>query len=184
MSGRVAFGCWLLGGALLLANACSSDSKPDTAEPAAPAAAPPEPPTPPPVAPSPAPVPPSTSVTATASARLPHDAGPPPSPNVKLVIRTFPARRGVVMWGAKRLGFVDRNMPLVVERPRDSGPLDLVVRVTNYLPVHTRAYTFSDANIDVKITPLDKKDTIYGYKEPLPPDAGVPFPAEPADIPE
>ena len=181
MSERFVRGCWLLTGALLLANGCSSSSKPDAPEtaPSAPAV-----PTPPPVAPSPAPVPPGTSVTTTASARLARDAGAPPSPNVKLVVRTFPARRGVVMWGGKRLGFVDRNMPLVIERPRDSGPLDLVIRVTDYLPVHTRAYTFSNANIDVKITPLDKKDTIYGYKEPLPPDAGVPFPGEPTEIPE
>jgi hypothetical protein len=127
---------------------------------------------------------PPTSAATLASARLSPDAGAAPSPTVKLVIRTFPARKGVVMWGGKRLGFVDRNMPLVIERPRDSGPLDLVIRVTDYVPVHTRAYTFSDANIDVKITPLDKKDTIYGYKEPLPPDAGVPFPGEPTDIPE
>jgi hypothetical protein len=184
MSGRVAFGCWLLSGALLLANACSSKSKPDSAEPAEPVEPPAAAPAPPPVAPSPAPVPPGTTATSTASARLAHDAGPPPSPNVKLVVRTFPSRRGVVMWGAKRLGFVDRNRPLVIERPRDSGPLDLVIRVPDYVPVHTRAYTFSDANIDVKITPNDKKETIYGYKEPLPPDAGVPFPGEPAEIPE
>jgi hypothetical protein len=127
---------------------------------------------------------PPTSAAALASARLSPDAGAAPSPTVKLVVRTFPGRRGVVMWGAKRLGFVDRNRPLVIERPRDSGPIDLVIRVTDYVPVHTRAYTFSDANIDVKITPLDKKDTLYGYKEPLPPDAGVPFPGEPTDIPE
>lgn len=179
MRARLALGCWLLTGVLLLANACSSDTKPDKPESApAPAAA-----TPPPVAPSPAPVPP-TSAARLASARISADAGAPPSPNVKLVVRTFPARKGVVMWGGKRLGFVDKNMPLVIERPRDSGPLDLVIRVQDYVPVHTRAYTFSDANIDVKITPLDKKDTIYGYKEPLPPDAGVPFPGEPTDIPE
>jgi len=184
MRGRFALGGCLLTGALLLANACSSGSKPDQPEPApAPAAPTAATPTPPPVAPSPAPVPP-TSVTALASARLSPDAGAAPSPTVKLVVRTFPGRKGVVMWGGKRLGFVDRNMPLVIERPRDSGPLDLVIRVTDYVPVHTRAYTFSDANIDVKITPLDKKDTIYGYKEPLPPDAGVPFPGEPTDIPE
>jgi hypothetical protein len=180
MSRGVAFGGCLLTGALLLANACSNGGpKPDAVEPPpAPAA-----PAPPPVAPTPAPVPP-TAVTTTVSARLSPDAGAAPSPNVKLVVRTFPGKKGVVMWGSKRLGFIDRNMPLVIERPRDSGPLDLVIRVQDFVPVHTRAYTFSDANIDVKITPLDKKDTIYGYKEPLPPDAGVPFPGEPTDIPE
>jgi len=96
------------------------------------------------------------------------------APTVKLVFRTFPPRRALVMWGAKRLGFIDRGAPLVVERPRDSGPLDVVIRADKYLPVHTRAYTFNDAAIDVRITPIEKKDTIYGYKEPLPPDAGAP----------
>jgi hypothetical protein len=102
------------------------------------------------------------------------DAGAPLSPNVKVVFKTFPARRASVMWGGKRLGFVDRGKPLVVERLRDSGPLDVVIRAQGYLPVYTRAYTFDDNTVEVRITPLDKKDTIYGYREPLPPDAGAP----------
>jgi len=106
------------------------------------------------------------------------DAGAPLSPNVKLTFRTFPARRASVMWGNKRLGFTDRGKPLVVERARDSGPLDVVVRAQGYLPVHARAYTFNDAFVDVKITPLEKKDTIYGYQQPLA-DAGVPEIAAP-----
>ena len=89
------------------------------------------------------------------------------------------------MWGSKRLGFIDRGAPLVVERPRDSGPLDVVIRARDYLPVHTRAYTFNDSAIDVRITPVEKKDTIYGYKEPLPPDAGAPLLSDvPSDVPE
>jgi hypothetical protein len=116
----------------------------------------------------------------TAAPAQASDAGAPKS-TVKLVFRTFPPRRALVMWGGKRLGFIDRNAPLVVERPRDSGPLDVVIRADRYLPVHTRAYTFNDSAIDVRITPIEKKDTIYGYKEPLPPDAGAPFPP---DLPE
>jgi hypothetical protein len=78
------------------------------------------------------------------------------------------------MWGSKRLGFIDRGKPLVVERVRDSGPLDVVVRAEGYIPVHARAYTFNDAVVDVKITPVDKKDTLYGYQQPLA-DAGAPL---------
>jgi hypothetical protein len=102
------------------------------------------------------------------------DAGPPLSPNVKVTFRTFPPRRASVMWGSKRLGFIDRGKPLVVERVRDSGPLDVVVRAEGYIPVHARAYTFNDAVVDVKITPVDKKDTLYGYQQPLA-DAGAPL---------
>lgn len=103
----------------------------------------------------------------------PVDAGPPLSPNVKLTFRTFPPRRASVHWGGKRLGFIDRGKPLVIERPRDSGPLDVVVRSPGFLSVHARAYTFDDSIVDVKITPVEKKDTIYGYQQPLG-DAGVP----------
>jgi hypothetical protein len=105
------------------------------------------------------------------------DAGGPLSPTVKVVFKTFPPRRATVMWGGKRLGVIERGQSLVVERPRDSGPMDVVIRSPGYLPVHARAYTFDNALVDVRITPVDKKDTIYGYREPLPPeDAGAPLP--------
>ena len=108
--------------------------------------------------------------------KLRADAGAPLSPNVKLTFRTFPPRRASVSWGAKRLGFTDRGKPLVIERPRDSGPLDVIVRAQDFLPVHARAYTFDDAFVDVRITPVDKKDTVYGYQQPLT-DAGAPPPS-------
>ena len=105
------------------------------------------------------------------------DAGGPLSPTVKVVFKTFPPRRATVMWGGQRLGVIERGQSLVVERPRDSGPLDVIIRSPGYLPVHARAYTFDNALVDVRITPVDKKDTIYGYREPLPPeDAGAPLP--------
>lgn len=110
------------------------------------------------------------------------DAGAPLSPNVKLTFRTFPPRRATVSWGNKRLGFIDRGKPLVVERARDSGPLDVVIRAQGYLPVHARAYTFNDAFVDVKITPVEKKDTLYGYQQPLA-DAGAPVTPELTAVP-
>jgi hypothetical protein len=119
-----------------------------------------------------APVQPPLAPSASASV----DAGAPLSPNVKVTFRTFPPRRASVTWGSKRLGFIDRGKPLVIERARDSGPLDVIVRAPGFLPVHARAYTFDDATVDVKITPLDKKDSIYGYQQPLG-DAGAPLAA-------
>jgi hypothetical protein len=103
------------------------------------------------------------------------DAGAPLSATVRVKFGTYPPRRASVTWGGKRLGFADRGKPLIVERPRDSGPLDVVIRAPGYLPVYTRAYTFNDSTVEVRITPVDKKDTIYGYREPLPPDAGAPL---------
>ena len=129
--------------------------------------------TPAPGSPAPAGAPPSAVPPAPAPSSV--DAGKPLSPNVKVTFRTFPGRRASVVWGGKRLGFIDRGKPLVVERPRDSGPLDVVIRSPGFVAVHVRAYTFDDNTVDVKITPNDKKDTIYGFKAPLPPeDAGAP----------
>ena len=104
---------------------------------------------------------------------------------VRITIQTVPPRKAMVKWGRKSLGMIPVPHPLVVERPRDTGPLDLVIRATGYLPVHTRAYTFSDSRVAVKLTPPEEKNKLFGYREvPAPsPDAGVPaapMPATPA----
>ncbi|HVZ36816.1 MAG TPA: hypothetical protein VG963_30535, partial [Polyangiaceae bacterium] len=79
-----------------------------------------------------------------------------PAPNVRILFKTVPSRiRSTVSWGSKRLGFIDRNRPLAVLRPRDSGPLDVIVRSEGFIPVHTRAYTFDDSVIEVKLTPVE-----------------------------
>ena len=113
--------------------------------------------------------------------------------NVRIVFKVLPPSRATVTWGKKKLGFIKPRAPLVVERPRDSGPLDVVVRAEDCVPVHTRAYTFTDTTVVVKVTPVDKKNTIFGYREVPPPEAdggipgtagggadgGVPSPAAP-----
>ncbi|MET0342359.1 MAG: hypothetical protein ABW252_15250 [Polyangiales bacterium] len=76
-----------------------------------------------------------------------------------------------VSWGKKKLGRIIPRTPLVVTRPRDSGPLDVVVRAEGFFPVHTRAHTFSDNKVTVKLTPLDQSSTLLGYRVPL--DAGT-----------
>ncbi|MCA9556978.1 MAG: PEGA domain-containing protein, partial [Myxococcales bacterium] len=100
------------------------------------------------------------------------DAGAParkaPSPTVTLSIGSIPSG-AVVYHGRKKLG----TTPLSVTRKRDSGPLDLVVRRGGYLSVSTRAYTFHDDSLTVRLTPASQASTLYGYKEPLPPDGGL-----------
>jgi hypothetical protein len=120
---------------------------------------------------------------------------PPTKPDtVRIVIQTVPPRKASVRWGSKSLGFIPAPRPLVVERPRDSGPLDLVIRASGFLPVHTRAYTFSDSRVAVKLTPPSEKSKLFGYREEVAPnpDAGVlpeptvpgpPVPAPPAPAP-
>ncbi len=98
------------------------------------------------------------------------DAGAPkaPKPTVTLSIGSIPSG-ATVYHGRKNLG----TTPLSVTRKRDSGPLDLVVRRGGYLAVSTRAYTFHDDSLTVRLTPVSQAHTLYGYKEPLPPDGGL-----------
>jgi hypothetical protein len=85
---------------------------------------------------------------------------------------TSPSVRATVSWGKKQLGAIAPGKALYVVRPRDSGPLDVVVHAQGYLPVHTRAHTFSDNKVFVKLTPPDQTATLLGYRVPI--DAGVP----------
>jgi hypothetical protein len=129
-------------------------------------------------APRPAGAPPPGAVGAEAAPGAPA-APASPSANVKITIITVPSQKGVfVFWGKKRLGAIAPHQPLILQRPRDSGPLDLVIKCQGFVTVQTRAYTFGDSKLAVKLTPLDQKNTLLGYREevppPPPPDAGVP----------
>jgi hypothetical protein len=162
-------------------------ASPDAPKPAPPTAAAPAAPVPPPATkpPSAAAKPPSAATTSSPSA--PATAVPatepvvdpaaikPPGPNVSVVITVVPGRKATVYWGKRVLGVVAPRSYLVVQRPRDSGPLDLIIRSDGCLPVQTRAYTFSDTKLAVKLTPINQKNTLLGYREELPPDAGAPL---------
>lgn len=136
---------------------------------------------------------PTGSVPATsnsAAAPIEKPALEPPSSTVSIVITVVPARACTVFWGKRVLGSIAAKSALVVQRPRDSGPLDLMIRSPGYLPVQTRAYTFSDTKLSVKLTPLDQKSTLLGYKQEVV-DAGTPLlptatPATPvtSDVPQ
>jgi hypothetical protein len=98
------------------------------------------------------------------------------SANVRIVFTVLPSsKKATVQWGKKRLGVIGPQAPLIVQRPRDSGPLDVIVRAEGCLPVQTRAYTFEDSKVAVKVTPIDQKNTLLGYREEVPSaDGGVP----------
>lgn len=99
------------------------------------------------------------------------DAGAQDPNTATVVFVTVPNVTATVYWGRKLLGKILPGKPLVVVRPRDSGPMDVIVRTANYLPVQTRAHTFSDTRVLVKLTPPDKKSELLGYRVPL--EAGV-----------
>jgi hypothetical protein len=101
---------------------------------------------------------------------------PTTSPTVRIVFKVVPPNIATVTWGNKRLGIIKPKAPVIIERPRDSGPMDVVFKSNGYVTVHTRVYTFTNSTLAVKLTPLDKKNTIYGFREEAPPeaDAGAP----------
>jgi hypothetical protein len=105
------------------------------------------------------------------------------SGTVHIYVQTVPPRKALVKWGGKTLGPIPVPRPLVIERPHDSGPLDLVIRAAGFLPVHTRAYTFSDSHISVKLTPPSEKSTLFGYKQEAAPSPDGGPPPEPATAP-
>lgn len=130
----------------------------------------------PPAAKGPAPI---AAATRDAGSVVPAVAGlPPMQATVKITIITVPsARKTFVSWGKRKLGVIEPRKPLIIERPRDSGPLDLIVTSDGYVTVQTRAFTFADTKLAVKLTPIDQKNTLLGYREELPPaapDAGAP----------
>jgi len=91
------------------------------------------------------------------------------SPNVRIVFTVLPSsKKAMVFWGKKKLGPIAPHAPLIIQRPRDSGPLDVVVRAEGCVPVQTRAYTFEDSKVAVKVTPNEEKNTLLGYREEIP----------------
>ena len=135
---------------------------------------------------------PAPSAPAPATRPSTPDAGSALQPNiVKVTIQTIPPVKAEVWWGKKKIGLINGVKrppvkPLIVERPRDSGPMDLVIKADDYLPINTRAYTFNDYKLNVKLTLQTDKHTILGFRN-LPdagldastPDAGAPAPPPP-----
>jgi hypothetical protein len=104
------------------------------------------------------------------------DGGVPLPDIVKITVQTIPPVKAEVWWGKKKLGLINGVRrppikPLIIERPRDSGPLDLVIKAQEFLTVNTRAYTFNDYKLNVKLTLVTDKHTILGFRNL--PDAGL-----------
>lgn len=87
-------------------------------------------------------------------------------PEVTITVRSSPG--AFVRWGGRALG----STPLVLKRPRGSGPLDLTLTAGGCLPLHIRAYTFTDDTLSVRLVRESEKERVFGYPAAL--DAGVP----------
>jgi hypothetical protein len=153
----------------LLLLAC--DRQPTQAPPPAPRPAAPAPPpaAPPPAAPLPAAPPP-----AAAPESAPKDddelqgeerEANPRSETVKLKLIVTPAARGTVHWGRKKLADLQPgHMTLDTERPRNTGPLDLLIRADGFLPHHVRLFTDRDDKLSVHLVRPDQAQGLLGYR--------------------
>ena len=103
---------------------------------------------------------------------------------VTIFVRSTP--RANVRWGSRALG----TTPVKLERPHDSGPLDLTLTAGGYLTHHIRAFTFKDESLNVRMVPDHEAHTVFGYPqrgEVAPPEpvsgAAPEAPPEPATLP-
>jgi len=168
--------------ALLAALLCVVGLQRSGAQATPPASAPPEKPATKQTAPATKQTAPATKQTAPSTPAQPAPAAASStSANVQIVLSTVPPTTATVTWGNKRLGRATPQSPLVITRPRDSGPLDVVVRAAGFLPVQTRAHTFEDSRLEVKLTRPDQKSTLVGYRAPI--DAGTPMAEDVEEVP-
>jgi hypothetical protein len=73
----------------------------------------------------------------------------------------FPRRAGAhVLWGRKDFG----EAPLEIQRPRNSGPLDLIVVAPGYLPLHARAFTDRDDKLSLRLFARADAPQLLGYR--------------------
>ena len=111
----------------------------------------------------------ASGVQVTPSAPVSGAAAKPLPPNIKIFVRTTPSvakggpDKALVFWGKKKLG----EIPVTLERPRDSGPVDLVVRAEGFFPVHTRAYTVKNDVLYVRMTKLEDRMKLFGAKQEI-----------------
>lgn len=125
-------------------------------------------------APAPAsapPTPPPAAVVPEAPLEVEARESNPTSAKVTIKLVAWPVD-ATVFWGSKPLGTASRK-PLEIERPRASGPVDLVARAPGYLPFHTRVFTDRDEKLTIRLVRTEDAPSLLGYKR----TAGAPPPA-------
>jgi hypothetical protein len=88
----------------------------------------------------------------------------PRSETVTIKLVAEPARKARVFWGRKDLGLA----PLELQRPRGSGPLDLLVVAPGALPLHTRVFTDRDDKLALRLYAESEAPALLGYHPPDP----------------
>jgi hypothetical protein len=95
----------------------------------------------------------------------------PRSDTVKIKVIVDARRQAHVTWGRKDFGVA----PLEIQRPRNSGPLDLIVVAPGYLPLHARALTDRDDVLSLRVYSAAEAPQLLGYRpEAVPAPNGSP----------
>jgi hypothetical protein len=89
----------------------------------------------------------------------------PSSETVTLTLTISPPVKAVVMWGAKQLARTAPDSPTVeLERPRNSGPLDLEIRAEGFLPHHTRVHSDRNDKLSVHLVRPSEASSLLGFR--------------------
>lgn len=78
---------------------------------------------------------------------------------VKLTFRSSPSAQ--VWHGKKLLG----SSPVSIRRRKDSGPVDVVFKSAGYLKMNSRAYSWSNDVVSVRLVPISSASSVFGYKK-------------------
>ena len=89
----------------------------------------------------------------------------PLSETVTLTLSISPPVKAQVMWGSKQLARVAPDKPTVeLQRPRNTGPLDLDIRAEGFLPHHTRLYSDRNDKVSVRLVRPADATGLLGYR--------------------
>ena len=108
---------------------------------------------------------PSAEAAASGAAPIDEDEREPVSPAaaspdfVRIKVIVDATRKAHVFWGRKDLGVA----PLELQRPRGSGPLDLLIVADGALPLHARVFTDRDDTLAVRLYGEADAPGLLGY---------------------
>ena len=89
----------------------------------------------------------------------------PLSETVTLTLSISPPVKAVVMWGSKQLARIAPDNPTVqLQRPRNTGPLDLEIRAEGFLPHHTRLYSDRNDKVTVRLVRPADASSLLGFR--------------------
>ena len=89
----------------------------------------------------------------------------PLSETVTLTLSINPPGKAVVMWGSKQVARIAPDKPTVeLQRPRNTGPLDLEIRADGFLPHHTRLYSDRNDKVSVHLVRPADASSLLGFR--------------------